>query len=147
MRIQPNELVPLGHGIWVRSDEVSAIEPIRDNRGPGHRTRVWVRGLAEPLIGSRSEEVILRDLTHPRDALARERRLEAALDAVTSAVGRVPPMLLRVVRQETGLDLGRVLHDAQRTLAGSEPPGTERRSTGESADGQVRLPEPKPTGP
>ena len=53
MRIQSNELIPLGHGIWVRSDDVIAVEPIRERRGPGRRAQVWVRGLPEPLIASR----------------------------------------------------------------------------------------------
>ncbi|MGE5596492.1 MAG: hypothetical protein ACM3S1_10725 [Hyphomicrobiales bacterium] len=105
MRIQPNELVPLGHGVWVRSDDVMAIEPIREKRGPGRRARVWVRGIAEPLVASRSEEVIVRDLTAPRELADRTRVLESALERMTDSIDRVPPVLLRVVAQETGLDL------------------------------------------
>ena len=43
MRIQPGQLVALGYGAYVRSDEVTAVEPIIDGRGPGRRSQVWVR--------------------------------------------------------------------------------------------------------
>ncbi len=55
MRIQSGQLVPLGYGKYVRSDEVVAVEPISEGRGPGRRSLVWVRGLPEPLVASRAE--------------------------------------------------------------------------------------------
>ena len=48
MRIQTGRLIALGYGKFVRSDEVVAIEPIAENRGPGRRTSVWVRGIPDP---------------------------------------------------------------------------------------------------
>ena len=45
MRIQTGQLVALGYGAYVRSDEVIAVEPITDGRGPGRRSLVWVRGV------------------------------------------------------------------------------------------------------
>ena len=55
--------VSLGLGRHVRADRVLALEPIEgDERGPGNRTRVWVEGLAQPVIASRSEAAILSDL-------------------------------------------------------------------------------------
>lgn len=140
MRIQANELVPLGHGIWVRSDEVTAVEPVREGRGPGRRTRVWVRGAEEPFIGSRSDEVIVRDLTQAADHAEHETRLAAALDAVAMAVERIPPVLRRVVQQETGQDLSNVATAAREALAGG-PAARPARGRRKSADGQVTLPE------
>ena len=67
MRIQTGRLVALGYGKFVRSDEVVAIEPIADGRGPGRRTNVWVRGLADPFVASRGEQAIAEDLTAPGD--------------------------------------------------------------------------------
>lgn len=53
----------LGLGRFVRADRVLAIEPITGaDRGPGHRTRVWVEGLAAPVIAARSETALLADL-------------------------------------------------------------------------------------
>ena len=45
MRIQSGQLVSLGYGKFVRSDEVVAIEPIVEERGPGQRSMVWVKNL------------------------------------------------------------------------------------------------------
>ena len=41
MRIQSGQLMALGHGTDVHSDEVIAVEPITDGRGPGKRSLVW----------------------------------------------------------------------------------------------------------
>lgn len=55
--------VSLGLGRFVRADQVLALEPIEgEERGPGRRTRVWVAGLAAPVVASRSEAAILADL-------------------------------------------------------------------------------------
>ena len=55
-------MIPLGFGKYVRSDRIYAIEPIREERGSGARTRVWVEGIDEPLVASRSERAILSDM-------------------------------------------------------------------------------------
>jgi hypothetical protein len=61
------KMIPLGFGKYVRADRIYAIEPIRDDRGSGARTRVWVDGIAEPVVASRSERAILADMgTIPR---------------------------------------------------------------------------------
>ena len=60
-------MIPLGFGKYVRADRIYAIEPIRDERGSGARTRVWVEGIADAMVASRSERAILADLgTIPR---------------------------------------------------------------------------------
>ena len=48
------KMIPLGFGKYVRADRIFAIEPIRDERGSGARTRVWIEGIADPLVASRS---------------------------------------------------------------------------------------------
>jgi hypothetical protein len=54
------QMVFLGFGKFVRPDRIYAIEPIRDDeRGSGARTRVWVEGIPEPVIASRTERAIL----------------------------------------------------------------------------------------
>ena len=56
-------MVFLGFGKYVRSDRIFAVEPIRDDdRGSGARTRVWVEGIPEPLIASRTERAILAEM-------------------------------------------------------------------------------------
>ncbi|HEU5213452.1 MAG TPA: hypothetical protein VFU10_11830 [Gaiellaceae bacterium] len=54
------KMVFLGFGKYARADKIYALEPlIGDDRGGGRRTRVWVEGVAEPLIAGRTERSIL----------------------------------------------------------------------------------------
>jgi hypothetical protein len=55
-------MVPLGYGRFVRADEIVALLPIEDGRGPRRRTYVHVAGLTAPIVASRSEESILADM-------------------------------------------------------------------------------------
>lgn len=66
-------MVFLGFGKYVRSDRIYAVEPLPGGeRGSGQRTRVWVEGIPEPIVASRSERAILGDLgvVPPRAARA-----------------------------------------------------------------------------
>ena len=75
-------MVFLGHGKYARADRIFALEPIGDDRGDGRRTRVWVEGIAEPLIASRTERTILADMDQAQaeDAsIRRSRRPQTAL--------------------------------------------------------------------
>ena len=58
-------MVGLGYGKFVRSDDVMAVEPVTEGRGPGRRSLVWVRGLEDPLVASRAVASIVEDLTNP----------------------------------------------------------------------------------
>lgn len=56
-------LVPLGYGKFVRADRVYALVPLEGgDRGDGRRTLVHVDGIEEPVIASRSEGAIARDI-------------------------------------------------------------------------------------
>ena len=56
-------MVFLGFGKYARADKIYAVEPIRDERrGHGRRTLVWVEGVAEPIVASRTERTILADM-------------------------------------------------------------------------------------
>jgi hypothetical protein len=60
---RPTPLVPLGYGKFVRADRVYALVPLESpDRGGGRRTLVHVDGIPEPLIASRSEAAIARDM-------------------------------------------------------------------------------------
>jgi len=53
-------MVFLGFGKYARADRIYALEPLTgDDRGDGRRTRVWIEGIAEPIIASRTERAIL----------------------------------------------------------------------------------------
>jgi hypothetical protein len=70
----PAAMVFLGHGKYARADRIFALEPIGDDRGDGRRTRVWVDGIPEPLIASRTERTILADMAEAGASLAAVRR-------------------------------------------------------------------------
>ena len=87
-------MVSLGFGKFVRSDRIFALEPlIGDERGDGHRTRVWIEGVKDPIIAARTEVTILRDMG--QEAVATEAPLiDEALDlasrlAAAAEAGRV----------------------------------------------------------
>lgn len=56
-------LIPLGYGKFVRADRVFALVPLEgDDRGDGRRTLVYIEGIEEPIVASRSEGAIARDV-------------------------------------------------------------------------------------
>jgi hypothetical protein len=116
MRIQSGQLVRLGYGRYVRSDEVVAVEPITEDRGPGRRSLVWVRGVPEPLVASRAEGSIVDDLVTPAEEADRMRQQRAALESLIDAFEQMSPALRRVIEEESSIDLGRMVAEAHRVL-------------------------------
>jgi len=71
-------MVFLGFGKYARADRIYALEPlVGEERGGGRRTRVWIEGVAEPLIASRTERTILHDMG--QDAAAGQPLIDEAL--------------------------------------------------------------------
>ena len=57
------QLVALGYGKFVRADRVYALVPLEGaDRGDGRRTLVHVEGIEQPIVASRSESAIARDV-------------------------------------------------------------------------------------
>ena len=122
-------MIFLGFGKYVRADRIYALEPIRgEERGGGKRTRVWVEGIAEPVVASRTERTILLEMGQ-RDALASpllDQALSFARRVVTDA-DRVGPLLRRSIKAEAGVDLDELGRRARRLLeATSSSPEAER---------------------
>ena len=56
-------MIFLGFGKYARADKINAVEPITGkDRGGGHRTRVWIEGVPDPIIAGRTERTILHDM-------------------------------------------------------------------------------------
>ena len=56
----PTRMIFLGFGKYVRADKIYALEPLAaGERGHGARTRVWVEGIPEPIVASRTERAIV----------------------------------------------------------------------------------------
>ena len=108
MKIQSSVLVHLGFGKYVRSDRVTAVVPIEADRGPGRRTFVQIEGQAEPIVASRAEDSIVRDLVEePREITQSRQQQEILRDLVTD-LQRVNKSVRRFSKDEGGLDLDRL---------------------------------------
>jgi hypothetical protein len=58
-----SRMVFLGFGKYARADRIYALEPISGSeRGSGRRTLVWVEGITEPIVASRTQETILEEM-------------------------------------------------------------------------------------
>jgi hypothetical protein len=135
-------MVALGFGKFARADRIFALERITgDERGEGRRTRVWIDGVPDPLIASRTEVTILRDMGQEAAIAAPE--LDEALDLAAR---------LAAAADEGRADLSDLGRRARRLLAsttasahgsGTHSPVTRRkdaRSTVPNADPRVGRP-------
>src|SRR5919201_462329 len=92
-------MIFLGFGKYARADKIYALEPLAEGeRGHGRRTRVWIEGVPDPIVASRTERTILRDMGH--DTAAGSPIVDPALDLAERLVeqtqaGRVDPRDLR----------------------------------------------------
>ena len=99
-------MIFLGFGKYARADKIYALEPLRgDERGDGRRTRVWIEGVNDPIVASRTERTILHDMG--ADAAANAALVDEAVDLAN-----------RLVQQaESGrVDLGDLSRRARRLL-------------------------------
>jgi hypothetical protein len=64
-------MIFLGFGKWARADRIYALEPLEgEQRGHGRRTRVWVEGLPEGIVASRTERTILSEMGQDTSAMS-----------------------------------------------------------------------------
>lgn len=105
-------MVFLGFGKYARADKIYALEPlVGDERGGGHRTRVWVEGIDGPVVASRTERTILHDMGHEGgDSLVLDQALDLAERLASAA-------------EEGRVDLGDLGRRARRVLAATARPG------------------------
>ncbi len=108
MRIQASVLVHLGFGKYVRSDQVTAVVPIESERGPGRRTFVHLQGQTDPIVASRAEDTIVRDLVQEPREVTQARQQQEILQDLLTDLGNVNATVRRIARDEGGLDLERV---------------------------------------
>jgi hypothetical protein len=100
------KLVFLGFGKFARADKIYALEPLRgEERGGGQRTRVWVEGIPDPIVASRTERSILHAMGSDTAAGA------ALMDDAVELASRL------VEQAESGrVDLGDLGRRARRLL-------------------------------
>ena len=106
-------MVFLGFGKYVRADKIYALEPLRgDERGGGRRTRVWIEGVADPIVASRTERTILHDMG--QDMAAGSPVVDQALDLAERLVEQT---------QAGRVDLNDLSRRARRILEATARPG------------------------
>jgi hypothetical protein len=123
MKIQSSVLVPLGFGRrdsavkrrsflrlrkYVRSDRVTALVPIEEERGSGRRTFVHLEGEEFPLVASRSESTIVRDIVQEPKEITQSRQQQEILRDLLSDLSQINGTVRRINRDEGGLDLDRL---------------------------------------
>ena len=107
-------MVFLGFGKYARADKIYALEPLEtSDRGSGRRTRVWVEGVADPIVASRTERTILHEMGQDHgagsaivdEALGLAERLAEAADqgkVDLNDLGRRARRLLEKTSQSAG---------------------------------------------
>ena len=108
MRIEKGIMVALGYGKYFRSDSVVGLEPIEEGRGPGKRTNVYIEDLDEPIVASRSEGAILRDLVEMPKEITKTREQHQLLNDILDTVSEINPILRSIVRDQGNWDIDRL---------------------------------------
>lgn len=108
MRTQSSMLVHLGFGKYVRSDQVTAVLPIEEDRGPGRRTFVHMEARPDPVVASRAEDSIIRDLVQEPREVTQSRQQQEILRDLMQDLHNVNATVRRIARDEGGLDLERL---------------------------------------
>jgi hypothetical protein len=106
-------MIFLGFGKYVRADKIYALEPLAEGeRGHGARTRVWVEGIADPIIASRTERAIVAAMG-ANPSVENTKLVDSALDLAQRVADAAEQGRFDVV------DLGR---RARRLLAATAEP-------------------------
>lgn len=116
MKIQSSVLVHLGFGKYVRSDQVTALVPVEEERGPGRRTFVYVEGQSDPVVASRTEDTIVRDLVQEPREVTQSRQQQEILTDLLQDLDKVNSTVRRISRDEGGLDLEQLERRIRRVL-------------------------------
>ena len=111
------KMIFLGFGKYARSDRIYALEPLpAGERGHGARTRVWVEGIQDPIVASRTERAIVAAMG---GAPAVETRL---LDDALALAERVAD-----AAEQGRFDVGDLGRRARRLLEASAHPSEPER--------------------
>ena len=121
MKIESGNIVTLGYGKYFRSDSINGLVPIEEDRGPGRRTWVYVNGLSDPIVASRSEGSILRDMLESPGEITKAREQRQLLDDILDTIEGIDPMLRSIIREQGNWNLD-ILEERILDLLGSSNP-------------------------
>ena len=108
MRVEPGMMVALGYGKYFRSERIIGLEPIEEGRGPGKRTQVYIEDLPAPIIASRSEGAILRDMVEMPSEVTKAREQHNLLRDILETISDINPLLRSIIRDQGQWNLDRL---------------------------------------
>ncbi|MBB16996.1 hypothetical protein CMK22_17155 [Candidatus Poribacteria bacterium] len=116
MKVEPGVMIQLGYGKYFRSESIIGLEPIEEERGPGKRTNVYIEGFSNPIVASRGEGAILRDLTRSPDEIVQMQENTELLKDLLDSLSGIPPMLRSIIREQGNWDLDRLERHVREVL-------------------------------
>jgi hypothetical protein len=108
MKVEKGHMVPLGYGKYFRSDSIIGLEPVEEGRGPGKRTRVYIENLTTPIVASRSEGAILRDMTEMPGEVVKAREQHDLLSDILDTIGGINPLVRSILRDQAHWNIDRL---------------------------------------
>jgi hypothetical protein len=120
MRVEPGIMVALGYGKYFRSERIIGLEPIEEGRGPGKRTQVYIESLPAPIIASRSEGAILRDMVEMPSEVTKAREQHNLLRDILETIVDINPLLRSIIRDQGQWNLDRLEERLKEVLRDEE---------------------------
>jgi hypothetical protein len=105
LEVKKGVIVALGYGKYFLSDKIVGFVPIEEDRGPARRTYVYIEGIPDPVVASRTEATILKDMTREGPGAVEAEMALELVERIHSELHHVGPMLRRSIKEECGLDL------------------------------------------
>ncbi len=121
MEVKKGVIVSLGYGKYFLSDKIVGFVPIEENRGPARRTLVYIDGVAEPVVASKTEATMLKDMS-----MEGPNEIECAmaldlLERILTDFQHVGRMLRRSIKDEVGLDIDDLEKRVKEVFASDDP--------------------------
>lgn len=105
MEVKKGVIVSLGYGKYFLSDKVMGFVPIEEDRGPARRTLVYIDGLPEPVVASKTEATMLKEMSIEGPGQVECAMALDLLERIHGDFGHVGRMLRRSIKDEVGLDI------------------------------------------
>jgi hypothetical protein len=120
LEVKKGVIVALGYGKYFLSDKITGFVPIEDERGPARRTHVYIDGVSEPVVASRTEQTMLKDMTREGPGAFEAAMALELVERILGDLQHVGPMLRRSIKEECGLDIDDIEKRIRDLFSGDE---------------------------
>jgi hypothetical protein len=120
LEVKKGVIVALGYGKYFLSDKITGFVPIEDERGPARRTYVYVDGISDPVVASRTEQTMLKDMTREGPGAFEAAMALELVERILGDLQHVGPMLRRSIKEECGLDIDDIEKRIRDLFSGDE---------------------------